>query len=566
MKIDLLIKNAHVFRTYRQVFEKMDIAVSGEKFYYVSPLLHCKAENTVDYSGKYIIPGLIDIHMHIESSMTYPREFSRIVLPYGVTTVVSDPHEIANVFGIDGVNAFMEQDTPMDIFYAIPSCVPSTNFETETSGGIIDEAAVYSLLKSEKIICLGEVMNFKDLVSSDDTLIKRILSICHEKRPDLRIEGHCPKLTGKDLSHFIFHGVDADHTQQTAGSILEKADLGMFLELQYKSLTDETVGVVNKYNLFESIALVTDDTMPDHLLSGHLNLIIKRAIETGMPVEKAVYCSTFTPARRMGLFDRGSIAPGKLADFVVLNNLTDWKPHAVYKNGKLYKPDAVKSDYNNVFPKAFYNSVFCKAASEEDFILRTDNDCAFADVSVIQITDFGNSTKYSTCRLRVENRMLCWQEAGLSLVTIFERHGKNGNVSHALLSGGFTKQGAVATTWSHDSHNLFVIGTSIPDMVSAQHEVLKSQGAYAVSENEKITAKASLNVGGIIYDGPVETLASQLKEVRTAIENMGYVNNNVIMSISTLSLPVSPDLKITDKGLYDVKKQEFTKLILEEIL
>ncbi len=568
MKVDLLVQNGWVYRTYRQCFEKMDIAVVGERFYDISPSSYYGNKNSVPYeaecvvdgTGKYFIPGLIDIHMHIESSMTYPGEFSRAVLPWGVTCVVADPHEIANVFGLEGIKSFMEQKTELDIYYGIPSSVPSTGSSLETSGGQIREEEVRELQKEDKVICLGEVMNDSDLVSGEDTLIKRIIRLCQNGDRRLKIEGHCPALTGSELAGFIRGGVDADHTQQTPESVLEKTDMGMFLELQAKSLTSDVVETVVSHGLYENVALVTDDTMPDHLAKGHLNQILKLAVDQGMPAEKAIYCATLTPARRMGLDDRGMIAPGKLADFVVLDDLVSFCPSAVYKNGKLHvkSPDSPKA----VFPDHFYQSVKCRLALASDFKLsRCEIREGTATVNVMEIQDFGTRVKHVKREIPVRNRCICWQEAGLSLAMVFERYGKTGDVSYGLVEHALTSPGAVATTWSHDSHNLLVLGNSVEDMVLAQNRVVHMQGGYVTAREGKITASAALPVGGILSDGSLPKLSEELAKVREEIEAMGYVNSNVIMSISTLTLLVSPELKISDKGLFDVKTKQRVPLV-----
>ena len=568
MKVDLLVQNGWVYRTYRQCFEKMDIAVVGERFYDISPSSYHRDKNSVPYeaecvvdgTGKYIIPGLIDIHMHIESSMTYPGEFSRAVLPWGVTCVVADPHEIANVFGLEGIKSFMEQETELDIYYGIPSSVPSTGSCLETSGGQIGEEEVLELLKDDRVICLGEVMNDLDLVSEEDTLIKRIVSLCQNAGRPLKIEGHCPALSGEALAGFIRGGVDADHTQQTRESVLEKTDMGMFLELQAKSLTPDVVETVVSHGLYENVALVTDDTMPDHLAKGHLNKILALAVEQGMPPEKAIYCSTLTPARRMGLNDRGMIAPGKLADFVILDDLVSFVPSSVYKNGKQHKksPDSPKA----VFPDHFYQSVKCRLALASDFKL---NRCEIregtATINVMQIQEFGTRVRHVKREIPIRNRCICWQEAGLCLAVVFERYGKTGDVSYGLVEHALKSPGAVATTWSHDSHNLLVLGNSVEDMVLAQNRAVHMQGGYVAAREGRITACAALPVGGIIFDGNLSELSEELGEVRKEIEAMGYVNSNVIMSISTLTLLVSPELKISDKGLVDVTTKEKVPLV-----
>ena len=601
MKVDLVIENAWVYRTFRQCFERMDIAVAGGKFFDVSPVSdfvgdseqrvsarrgEWETESVFDGTGKFVIPGLVDIHMHVESSMTYPEEFSRAVVPFGVTTVVADPHEIANVFGLEGILSFMEQETELDIFYGIPSSVPATRTEMETSGAEFGEKELRELLRDERVVCLGEVMNFKDLVAEGDTKSKRFLEVCGECGRKIRIEGHCPGLSGGDLAAFIRAGVDADHTEQTAESILEKTDMGMFLELQEKSLKEEVVEVVKRKQLYENIALVTDDTMPDRLMEGHLNRIVRLAVAKGMPAEKAIYLATFTPARRMHLDDRGIIAPGKKADFVVLPDLESFVPEAVFKDGKRCvdtSAEGVGKRLKRRFPDHFYSSVKCRLALASDFILPVADfwkeECreealsgkpsgseiqklsGTAVVNVMQIQTFGTRAKHVQREISVQDGNLCWQEAGLCLAAVFERYGKNGNVSWGFVEHALEQKGAVATTWSHDSHNLLVLGNSVEDMVLAQNEVVHMQGGYVTASGGRVTAAAKLPVGGIISDKSLPELAAEIRAVRGEIERMGYVNNNVIMSISTLSLLVSPELKLSDQGLFDVKSQRKIPLV-----
>ena len=577
MTADLIIKNANVFMTYRQCFEKRDVAVAGEKFYCVSPAIVYPGVKTIDNRGKYMIPGFIDIHMHIESSMTTPVEFSRTTLPYGVTTVVADAHEIANVFGMEGIKSFMSQKTEQDIFWAIPSSVPATNEELETPGAALYPEDAKKMASDPGVLCLGEIMNFKDLSADGYSKTREMIRLCKEEAPLMRIEGHCPGLSGEELNRFIYEGVDADHTQQTPQSVLEKTDLGMFLELQLKSLRPEVVKVVCENQLYENVALVTDDTMADKLVKSQLNGIVKAAIEAGMPVEKAIYCATWTPARRMHLDDRGMIAPGKIADFALLESLKDMQPVMVFKKGCcVYEKGALEKGQADMqaeiqeqrslsvgdFPEHFYHSVQCREAEKEDFQIKAeDPSAAFAEVNVIKISDFGTATTPVKKRLSIKNGNICWKEAGLSLAVVYERYGKNGNVAKALVEGTFKEPGAAATTWSHDSHNLLVMGNNEEDMELAQKRVRELQGGYVVYAGGKLAAQAPLPIGGILSDQPVSVLGKQLGQVRKAMEDLGYDNNNVIMSMSTLCLPVSPRLKLTDFGLLEVKSQEKVPLI-----
>ena len=601
MRPDFILKNVMVYQTFRQCFEKRDVAVAGEKFYCVSPAISYPGAREIDGKGRYMLPGLVDIHMHIESSMTYPGEFSRITLPYGVTTVVADAHEMANVFGMDGIRAFMAQKTKQDIFWAIPSSVPATNEKLETAGASLGVKEISEMASLDGVLCLGEIMNYKDLSAEGESRTRDLIDVCRNAGKNLRIEGHCPGLTGADLNRFIYEGVDADHTQQTPQSVMEKTELGMFLELQFKSLTPEVVKTVCDNELYENVALVTDDTMADKLLTGHLNKIIETAVKAGMPMEKAIYCATWTPSRRMHLDDRGMIAPGKIADFMLLDSLDGIEPVVVYKKGEcVYCKDdeacgaaegrkaqeecagaagcgaeAQSAGVNGSqagsgapaaaacsFPDSFYHTINCRPAEISDFVLKAEEpDAKWAEVNVMKIGTFGTATTPVKRRVEVKDGVLDWKSAGLSLAVVFERYGKNGNIGYGLVEGALMKPGAVATTWSHDSHNLFVLGTDENDMKLAQRRVLKLQGAYVVFAGGKSLAEARLTIGGIVSDQPVEVLGQELKEVRAAMEGLGYVNNNVIMSMSTLCLPVSPKLKLTDHGLLTVPGQEHVPLI-----
>ena len=410
-------------------------------------------------------------------------------------------------------------------------------------------------------------MNYKDLSAEGESRTRDLINVCRNAGKNLRIEGHCPGLTGADLNRFIYEGVDADHTQQTPQSVMEKTELGMFLELQFKSLTPEVVKTVCDNELYENVALVTDDTMADKLLTGHLNKIIETAVRAGMPMEKAIYCATWTPSRRMHLDDRGMIAPGKIADFMLLDSLDGIDPVVVYKKGEcVYCKD--KKAYGAAeaaacsFPASFYHTINCRPAEISDFVLKAeDPDAKWAEVNVMKIGTFGTATTPVKCRVEVKDGVLDWKSAGLSLAVVFERYGKNGNIGYSLVEGALTKPGAVATTWSHDSHNLFVLGTDENDMKLAQRRVLELQGAYVVFAEGRSLAEAGLTIGGIVSDQPIEVLGQELKEVRTAMEGLGYVNNNVVMSMSTLCLPVSPKLKLTDHGLLTVPGQEHVPLV-----
>lgn len=570
MQIDLIIENASVFNSFLKTFERKNIAITGEKFYYISAedLQPLQPKETVDASGQYVIPGLIDIHMHIESSMIPPSLFSGAALSYGVTTVVADAHEITNVFGLEGMEAFFAEDTALDIYYAIPSSVPSTTPELETTGGFIGVAEVLNLLNNPRVIALGEAMNFKGITSEPDSLIRQILRETQLKKPFLPLEGHVPRVSGVDLAKFMYAGITADHTHQSPESIYEKISNGMFLEFQKKSIFPENMAVIEKHNFYEYVAIITDDIMADDLLDGHLNANVRAAIAAGMPIEQAIYCATYTPARRMGFQDRGAIVAGFKADFILLDDLATLEINTVYKNGKMVHTKGASIAYpaeKPIFPAHFYDSVHCRKLTADDLRIPVATTDASVSCNVIQIQQVGTFTGLVQREIAVKDGHLDWESSGLALIVVMERYGKNGNIGFGLVENALTEKGAVATTWAHDHHNLMVMGTDAEDMLAAQHELLSLHGGYIVVQGGNILGSCPLPIGGILSDIPIQTLGHQLQAVRSAMVSLGYRNSNEIMSFSTLSLPVSPAIKITDYGMMDVHTHAAIPLIAREI-
>jgi adenine deaminase len=565
MKADLAIVNAQVFNTFTKKFEKKNVLIVNDKFYYITDdaIEDYQVAEVVDAKNQYLIPGLMDIHMHIESSMTSPSIFSEAVLTHGVTTVVADAHEIANVFGMEGLEAFFSQPSVMDIFYAIPSSVPSTMPELETTGGFIGVEEVKQLLQHPKVIALGEAMNFNGIVNEPDSLIRQILLAVQSERPLMPLEGHVPRVSGLELSKFLYAGITADHTHQSPVSIYEKITNGMFLEFQKKSITPENISVIVENHFYEYVAIITDDVMADDLMEGHLDANVRLAISSGMPAEQAIYCATYTPARRMGFQDRGAIVPGFKADFLLLKDVESFEIGAVFKDGKMVHKQgndirypAVKPD----FPKHFYKSLQCRMLTAEDLRFKV-KESEKAVVNVIQISEVGTFTEHIQREVGVADGLLDWENSGLALIVVMERYGKTGNIAYGFVDKALYEKGAVATTWAHDHHNLMVMGTSSEDIIAAQQQLLDMQGGYVVAQAGKLQAVCPLPVGGIISDAPIQELGAQLKKVRHAMKRLGYRNSNEIMSFSTLSLPVSPVIKITDKGMMNVRSQTMIPLV-----
>lgn len=568
MKVELIIKNLNVYNSYFKKFIQGDVVINEGKFVHIGKNYEDRltSKNIIDGNNRYMIPGFIDIHMHIESSMTIPSEFSKAVIKHGVTTVVADPHEIANVFGVDGIKEFMKSEEKVDIFYGIPSSVPSTSKELETTGGEISELEVEELLNCEKVRCLGEVMNFKDLIYEETSMINNIINISKERKINFPLEGHCPKINGVDLSLYIYRGVNGDHTQQTVDSLEEKIRNGMFIEIQHKSMTKENIDFLIENNLYEHFCLATDDVMADKLVGGHLNKLVDESIKLGMSLENAIYVATYTPSKRMGLLDRGIISPGKIADFMLISNIDTLEIEEVYKNGEevFSNEKGLKEEYfteKSDFSNKFYNSIKLNPITKEDLIVKVptkySDKVTCRTMNVSKLTTF---TEEGEIDLNVINNNLDWENNNCALIAVFERYGKNNNVSFGIVQGNLIKEGAIATTWAHDHHNLMVMGHNICDMILAANKVISLGGGYVVSNKNNILAELRLPIGGIVSDEPIEVLGESLGQVRKAMQKLGYNHMNEIMSFSTLSLPVSPAIKITDKGLIDVKNQKIVSL------
>jgi len=559
MKYDMIVRRAHVFDSFRKCFVRKDVAIKDGIFQHIADHIEDVGETEFDAQGYWMIPGLVDIHMHIESSMSIPSRFSDCVLSYGVTSVVADPHEIANVFGVEGIRSYMSNETPLDIFYGIPSSVPSTNANLETTGGVITEREVKELLHHPRIRCLGEVMNFHDVCYEPDSVSAKIIKVCKEEKRDMPLEGHCPKITGSKLDAFLAAGISADHTQQSKESVMEKISKGCFLEIQRKSMTKEVLDTLIQHNFYEYFAIVSDDVMADDLCHGHLNELVKLAIRLGMPKEMAIYCSTFTPARRMHLEDRGAIVPGRIADFILLSDVESFAIHAVYKRGVDVKKLPLAKPMQ--FPAHFYHSLHCIKAQPQDFEIALQGTSALCHV--MEIEPHSTFTKHLLEVVSIKDGKLDWQLGNYALVCVMERYGKHGSKAYGLVKGAIREKGAIATSWAHDHHNVLVLGTSCEDMALAQQTLIDMQGGYVVVKDGTVAARVQLAIGGIVSDEPVQELGAQLAQVKQAMKDLGYVHDNIIMSCSTLSLPVSPQLKITDRGLIDTETQTIIPLVEE---
>lgn len=582
-KTDVLIQNVLIYNTVFQRFYPADVYILNGKIYYIDLKKEggIPAKQTIDGRNRYMVPGLIDIHMHIESSMMTPASMAERLAQCGVTTIVSEPHEMANVNGLNGILDMMAagEESPIDIYYGIPSCVPSTSSDLETTGGVIDFDIMKSLLSNPQVACVGEVMNYRQIIRENDLEISKLLDYLADTNPCFTVEGHCPSLLDLDLAKFIYLGIDSDHTEHSIEELEQRFFNGMFIQIQEKMLSKEVLDFIDSNNLYGHFGFVTDDVMADTLLEqGHLDAVLRKAIALGMSAESAIYHATYTNAMRMKFTDRTMLSPGKLADFILLEDLDSFTIHATYKRGKcIYCKDTVPAhilptgEKNLYFPDTYRHSVLLPHLSEDVFTLPvTEDSAAQALVEVMTVSDGSTKTKREQVWLPVIDGEIQWENSPYLLAAVFERYGKSapqketlGNIGFGLVTGDALKHGAAATTYAHDHHNLLAVGSNKKDLALAVNTVISNQGGISVTDNGQITASLKLDICGILSDASAESIGTDLKEIRRALEHQGYRHYNPIMSLCTLSLLASPALKLSDKGLVDVAAGKVIPLVKE---
>lgn len=552
-KADLVLKNAMVVNVFSGEITPADVAIYDG---FIAGLGSYSGETEIDIEGRYLTPGFIDGHIHIESSMLLPHNFGRTVLRWGTTTVVSDPHEIANVLGMDGI-ALMKASaelTPLDIIYMAPSCVPATGMET--SGAQLGPADIHTMLEQESLAGLAEVMNFPGVVAGSPEILEKILAA--HGRP---IDGHAPGLTGKALNAYAAAGVQSDHECTTAAEALEKLAAGMHIMIREGSTAknlEALLPAVNQVN-WPGFMLVTDDAHPDELLTGHLNTTLRKAVELGMDPVTAVRLVTINPARYFNLRHLGAVAPGYQADLVVVDDLKQFNPYLVLKKG-IIKVQAGEP---------------MEELPAENFPVMTSMDVNLPE-NPFRIEAAGHRVK---CIGLVPGQILTRKlsaspkiidgfaetdiEHDILKIAVVERHQGSGNIGLGFVNGFGLIDGALASSVAHDSHNIIVVGTNDRDMETALEEIINMGGGLAVAAGEQVSS-ISLPVAGLMSDGSAAEVAAALQGLKAAAAQLGCKLADPFMVMSFMSLPVIPELKITDKGLVDVNAFEFIPLFEEE--
>lgn len=509
--------------------------------------------------SNYIIPGLIESHIHIESSMLIPSRFAYVAITHGTTAVVIDPHEIANVLGIDGIN-FMRDDakkTPLKVFFTAPSCVPSTKFET--SGATVDSEKINLLLQEKDIVALGEMMNFHGVIHRDLEVMKKIEYGHKYKKP---IDGHCPGLTGEKLKRYIEAGIVTEHECTTLVEAKEKLNKGMKIMIKQGSYAKNMENIYPlAYKNADKCFLVSDDLHADDLLKGHMNVKLKEIVNLGIDPIDAIRMSTVNPAKHYNL-NVGLLSQGDPADFVIVNNLKDFDALETYIKGKL-----VAKDSKPLFglPKVkIINSFNIKQKNINDFKINLNKKKGTTKVNVIGIVENQIITKKLTETLRIKNfEILPEPDRDILRIAVAERYGHN-NLALGFIKGFKLKEGAVASSIAHDSHNIITIGVDKKDIAKSVNTIIEMQGGLTIVKNNEVLIRFPLPIAGLMSDRLAEEVVKKLNKFHTILKELGCTLNSPLMILSFMALPVVPEIKLTDKGLFDVENFDFIGLIREE--
>ena len=559
-KADLVIKNANLVNVLSEEIHKCDIAITDGIIAGIGR--DYQGEKAIDINGAYVTPSFIDGHVHLESTMMLPREFAKIVLPAGTTTVIIDPHEISNVLGLHGISFMHEavRNLPIDVYTMLPSCVPATPYET--SGFDLNSYDLSLLIDKPWVLGIAEMMNFPGVLNLDKNVMAK-LELAKSKGK--RIDGHAPYLGGKDLCAYIASGVKSDHECTTPEEAIERIRLGMYVMIREGTAAkdlDALIPVLKNCNTRKCI-FVTDDRHPADLKE-HINGMVRRAVEAGVDPIKAVQVASLNTAEYFGLNNLGAIAPGYKADMLILPDLKSFKPDVVIKNGNVVaqngKLTALLRENEEL---SMRNSVNVRWITPEDFKIEAGVESGNIKVRTIEVIPHQLITKSVESEVRVVNGNAVSNLDNDTLkICVIERHRATGNIGKGFVKGFNLKCGAIASTVAHDSHNMIVIGTNDADMYEAAVALIKCQGGKVVVNNGEILSQLSLPIAGLMSDKEFDYVVDKCEELNRAASSIGCTLNDPFMTMGFLSLPVIPELKVTDKGVFDTNKFGFVNTIL----
>lgn len=541
-KADLVLKNAKYLNVFSNEFLSGDIAVANGL---IAGVGKYDGKTEIDVSGKLVLPGFIDAHIHLESSMVTPAEFAKAVVAHGTTTVITDPHEITNVMGIDGVEYMIQasQNLPIDVHFMMPSCVPAT--EIDESGAELDCKDIDLYLDNKKVLGLAEMMNYVGVINGDKNVLSKIVtSQAHHKK----IDGHAPELSGNDLNAYIAAGVYSDHECSTFENALEKLRKGQFIMIREGTAAHNLKALMPllTQQYYSRCMFATDDKHPSDLLyGGHIDYIVKQALKNGADPIVALKTATHHAARYFLLNNKGAIASGYLADIVVVDNLEDFNVETVFKCGKLVFDGEVKDfsapTVDEKLAEKCFDTFHLDSVTPSSF--KVDGKLGLIGLvgGELLTRNLGTADK-----IDVENDIL--------KIACIERHKGTNHIGVGYVKGYSLKSGAVATSVAHDSHNIITVGCNDDDIAVAVNAIKDSKGGIAVVENGKIKALLELPIAGLMSDEPLTTVNEKLENAKSSAYELGADKSiDPFMTLSFLSLPVIPSLRITTKGVFDAE-------------
>jgi adenine deaminase len=574
--IDIVIENVRLVNVFSGEIYPAAIGITEDKIVHVTApgVTVLEAKQRIDGKGLFAIPGLIDTHIHIEVSMLTPAQFAETVLIHGTTTVLTDPHEIANVLGERGVRYMVDAASGLDLrmMNMLPSCVPAAP-SVETSGADFTPEAVERMLAWDGIHGLGEVMNYHGVIHDDPRMVGILEA---NERAGKLVQGHAPRVSGRDLSAYLIAGPNSDHESRTGEEAIEKLRAGMIVEIREGSFSlnlSDCAKFIKDMGYLSNVCFCADDLLPHDLLErGHMDFIVRKAIAEGISPVNAIRYATINSAERLERKDLGAIAAGRIADIVLVEQLETMKVIDVFTSGRLVVSEGklIRPQPNLTPPEDFFQTVKLPEIMEEDLVLWVkDKTATEARVRVIEYDVApGIPTDFLEVTLPVQNSRLIpeayqGEKGPLCRVAVFHRHGLNENRNLGLLAGYGIMEGAVATTVAHDSHNLAVLGVNTRDMVIAANELRKSQGGFVAVKNGEVIAHLPFPLAGLMSTERAETLVPKLKSFIEVLLKEIMPGKNPIHRMIAVTLPVIPKAKITDIGLVEVESQQLLPFIME---
>ena len=547
-KADLVLKNATYVNVFCNELCHGDIAVAEGLIAGMGE--HYEGAVEIDMGGKLVLPGFVDAHIHLESALVSPKEFANAVIPHGTTTVITDPHEIANVMGTDGIEYMLQatEDLPVDVRFMLPSCVPATPLDE--SGAVLDYRAIDSFYEHNRVEGLAEMMNYVGVANADEQVLEKIVAAqAHHKK----IDGHAPGLSGNDLNAYIAAGVYSDHECSTVEDAIAKLERGQYIMIREGTAARNLDALLPLLTpqYYTYCMFCTDDKHPNDLLEkGHIDYIVRRAIKAGVDPIIAVKCASHHAARYFLLNNRGAIAPGFLADFVVIDNFDDFNILEVYKKGKLMFDGKTVTPFEapEIDPhlvKRSHETFHVAHLEATDFIESRPRAVLGMVPGEIVTTDAGYAEKIS-----VEDDIL--------KIAVIERHKNTHHIGIGYIKGYGLKSGAVATSISHDSHNIIVVGANEEDMAAAVNRVVELGGGIVVMDDSKVLGELQLQIAGIMSEAPLIEVNEALENAKEQAFKLGVSRGvDPFMTLSFMALTVIPTLRLTTRGVFDVINQRY---------